>query len=92
MSKLWLRKEVPRHLRSSDCAASEVRVARRPRIDREGELSPGIGRSLITRTVGIEKPAAGERAHLGPAEAFKKRDATVEMGVSSGFGADQYQL
>ena len=63
MLKVWL--SPPGFaLRPSDRAASEVRVARRPRIDGKGEFSPGVDRSLIPRAVGIQKSAACERPHL----------------------------
>ena len=75
-----------------DRAASDVRVARRPRIDGQGESPPGVDRSLVRRAVGVQKSAARERAHFRPAEALEQRHAPIKIGVSSGFGADQDQL
>src|SRR5215211_4606187 len=66
--------------------------SRRSRIDGESEFSPGVDRRLIPRAVGVQKPAARERAHFGSAEALKQRHAPLKIGVSSGLGADQHQL
>ena len=91
MLKVWL--SPPGFaLRPSDRAASEVRVARRPRINGEGEFSPGVDRILVPRAVDVQKPAARERARFRPAEALEQRHASVKIGVSGGFGADQHQL
>jgi hypothetical protein len=35
---------------------------------------------------------ARERAHFRAAKALEQRHASVKIGVSSGFGADQHQL
>ena len=58
--------KVQRYLRLSDRTASEVRVARRTRIDGEGEFSPGVDRHLIPWAVDVQKPATCERAYFGP--------------------------
>ena len=78
--------------RLSDRAASDVRVTRRSHIEWEGEFYPSVGRSQISPAVGVQKPAARQRAHLRAAEALEQRHAPVKIGVSSGFGADHRQL
>src|SRR6266851_6755131 len=71
-------------LRLSDRTASDVRVARRPRIDWKGKFSPGVDRGLIPPVVDVQEPAARQRAHLGAAEALEQRHASLKIAVSGG--------
>src|ERR1700712_1839336 len=80
------------HLRLSDRATSDVWVARRTRIDRESEFSPGIHCSLVSPIIDIQESPSCQRAHVGPAEAFEQLHASVEISISGGLCANEHQL
>src|SRR5262245_66636484 len=76
----------------SDGTAPDVRIARCPCVDWEGEFSPSVDRSLIYTAIDVQEHLARERAHLGTAEALEQRHASVKIGISRGLGANQHQL
>src|SRR5439155_8685011 len=69
--------EPMQHLRPADRAARRVRIARNARVQRHGELSPGLERSLIGMPLNLQEAAARQRSHLWPSEAFEQRHAPV---------------
>jgi hypothetical protein len=75
---------------AADGALHRPWISRRSGVDRESQAYPSL--KCLCVEVSFEETAAGECPHLGPAQTFKQRDASLQMRVAGSFCTDEDQL
>ena len=81
--------EPTRDLGAAKGTPRHVRIARRARVERKGQVHPGLESRRVR--VAVEKSAPGQRTDLGPAEALEQRHPALTMSLSRGLSAHEDQ-
>ena len=70
----------------------DVRIARRPRVERESQAKPGFDGRHVSVAPALDEASARQRADLRTSEALEQRHAPIQVRIARGLGAHQDEL